>query len=160
MLHISHLFNKAVARYENLPQSVRQSALPWIIISLPVTIASLFGAYIVMPLMMLLSTVLLYMTTTSTDHFIFSLSKTQCRLGITMPLCIFINLWAIALALLSRKEMMLGIVGPYTLLLLIAAAPAYRWKESRSARRVPLIVSFSVAGILAFLASAIHILPT
>ncbi len=157
MQAISDLLNKLLAHYQKLPEATRHSLLPWVIISMPVVLDSLVGSLLVMPLMLILSSYMLYLSTEKTEKYIFTLSKMQCRIGITIPLCTFISLWGICLATLGRKEMMLGIVGPYSILLLLCAAPAYRWRAARTTRRIPLKISFTITSIVVFLGSLTYI---
>jgi hypothetical protein len=157
MQAILDLLDKLQTRYQKLPEASRHSLLPWVLISVPVVLNSLAGSLLVMPLMVLLSSYMLYLSTEKTESYIFNLSKMQCRVGITIPLCIFISLWGISLAYLGKKEMMLGIVGPYSALLLLCAAPAYRWNSKRTARRVPLKISFMITGGFVFLGSLTYI---
>ena len=134
---------------EALPVSVRQTALPFIIASVPVLVSSVLGAYMVMPLVVALSAFLLYTMTKSADAFLFTMSKQRARLAVTFPLCSFIAVWVILLTLIGRGPMVNGVVGPYCILLLLACAPAYRFRATRTTRRVPLSLSFSAAGVLA-----------
>jgi hypothetical protein len=156
MKPITAIVDGTYKAYDRLPLVMRQSALPFIIVSLPIVISSLLGAFIVMPLIVLLTAYQLYLLTLRTDEFMFSLSKFHARLGVTLPLCTFISVWAFAIALVSRKAMLNGVVGPYCVLLLVACAPAFRWKESRIARRLPAWVSFTTAGGIAFAASLFY----
>jgi hypothetical protein len=157
MQRISQLFERGIERYNVLPQAVRYSLLPFVIASMPLLVSSMFGSKLIMPLVALLAVMLLYFTTLETDKFMFQVSRVRAHVAITTPLCSFISLWGIALASVDRKGMMLGIVGPYCLLLLIACAPAYRWKEARVTRRIPTRVSFSVMGAVVVFASFVYI---
>jgi hypothetical protein len=153
---ITRIINRSLLRYAALPLKVRDSALPFIITSIPLMLSSLAGAFLVMPIVIALTAFLLFQMTKTTDSYMFSLDKQQARLSITFPLCTFIAVWGITLAALGRKSMMNGVVGPYCLLLLIACAPAFRWNASRTTRRVPLWLSFSLAGLLALAGSLVY----
>ena len=153
MRHISQLLDRGVQRYGTLPKAARQSFLPVVLASLPLTLGSTMGAYWTLPLVIVLTVALLYFTTLETDRFMFDLSKTRAHIAITMPMCGFISLWGIVLALMERREAMLGIVGPYSLLLLVACAPAFRWKQARVMRRIPLHYSFSIVGSIVLIGS-------
>ncbi|RZI40362.1 hypothetical protein EGT07_23760 [Herbaspirillum sp. HC18] len=151
------LFDNGIQRYSALPQAVRYSLLPVVIASLPLVVSSMFGAYWTIPIVIALTAVLLYFTALETDKFMFQLSKVRAHIAITMPLCGFISLWGIALALADRKGIMLGVVGPYSLLLLIACAPAYRWSQARKARRIPLHFSFPAIGAVVLAGSFAYV---
>lgn len=153
---ITKLIDRGVVRYAALPSPVRNSALPFILTSMPLMLSSLAGAFMVMPVVVVLTAFLLFQMTKSTDTYMFSFDKQQARLSITFPLCTFISVWGILLAVLGRKSMMNGVVGPYCLLLLVACAPAFRWNALRTARRVPLWLSFSIAGALALTGSLLY----
>lgn len=142
---------------EALPLAVRQSALPFVVASLPVLVSSVLGAYMVMPLVVTLSAILLYMMARSADSFLFTMSKQHARLAVTFPLCSFIAIWAILLTVIGRGAMVNSIVGPYCILLLVACAPAYRWRAARTTRRLPLWLSFSVAGAVAVAAASKYV---
>ncbi len=157
MANISSITKVCEARYAALPLAVRQSALPFLFVSLPLMMTSITGAFQLAPLVVLLSSYQLYLMTKFTDTYMFTLNKMAARLAVTFPLCTFISIWSMLLSLLSPdKKMLNGVVGPFCLLLLIACAPAYRWSETRTARRVPLWVSFSAAGSFAVIASLVH----
>lgn len=142
---------------EALPLSVRQSALPFTVASLPVLASSVLGAYMVMPLVVALSAFLLYTMTKSADSFLFTMSKQRARLAVTFPLCSFIAVWVILLTIIGRGPMVNGIVGPYCILLLLACAPAYRWRAERTTRRIPLWLSFSATGAFAVVAASKYV---
>lgn len=147
-------------KYKTLPLALQQSFFPYVVTSLPLIIASLFSAYFLMPFIVLVTSYLLYMVTTHTDTYIFTLTKMQSRTRITIPMVFIISLWGLALAAFSRKEMMLGIVGPFIAILLLCTAPAYRMIASRDKRRIPLEVSFTILTIFAFLASLNYLTQT
>lgn len=157
MLNIFALFDVILNKYAGLPIALRQSFFPYFLISLPLVIASLFSIYHIMPFVVLGSAYLLYAVTVHTDTYIFCLTKMQSRIRITLPMVFFVSVWAIALAWFSRKEMMLGVVGPYVSLLMLCTAPAYRVFSTRTKRRVPLDVSFGLVTLISFLASLNYI---
>lgn len=142
---------------EALPVSVRQSVFPFIVASLPVVASSVLDAYMILPLVVALSAFLLHTMTKSADLFLFAMSKQQARLAVTFPLCSFIALWVISLTLIGRGAMVNSVIGPYCILLLIACAPAYRWRAARTARRIPLWLSFSVAGTFSVVAASKYV---
>lgn len=156
MRRITTLIKGGILQNDALPLAARQSALPFIVASLPVVISSLLGAYVVMPLVVALTAYQLFLLTKRTDGFMFALTKMRSRVAITMPLCGFISAWGLALALLDRRSMMNGVVGPYCILILIACAPAFRWRAARTARYLPLWLSFSLAGALALAAATAY----
>ena len=157
MLNIFAPLDALQNKYSTLPVVLRQSFLPYFVISLPLVVASLFSIYHLMPFVMLGSAYLLYAVTVHTDTYIFTLTKMQSRVRITLPMVFFISVWAIALAFFSRKEMMLGVVGPYVSLLMVCTAPAYRIFSARQKRRIPLDVSFGTVTLISFLASLNYI---
>lgn len=157
MLRISTFVDKGIIHNDALPEHVRHSALPFVVASLPVFIGSVAGAYIVMPLLLAVTSYLLYTMAKSTDEFMFSFDKQRARAAVTIPLCGFIAAWTLVLTAVGRTEMMNGVVGPFCILLLIACAPAYRWKAHRQARRVPLWISFLAAGSFSVLAALAHV---
>lgn len=157
MRHITTVTDWILARYGSLPETVRQSALPFLLASIPMVISSALGAYFVMPLVVALTVVLIYKITQDTDSFMFGLSKKSALYKITTPLCAFISLWGLMLAFGGRHAMLNGVVGPYCLVLLLACAPAYRWNQERTNRRVSIRITFIIVGILAVLGSATHI---
>ena len=144
-------------RYANMPTHVKYSALPFLIASIPMLISSVLGAYIVMPLVVLLTVLLIFRITESTDSFMFEMSMATALYSISFPLCTFISIWGLTLAYCGRNSMLNGVVGPYCLVLLLACAPAFRWNQLRKTRRVPLRITFLVVGTLAVLASATHV---
>lgn len=158
MQRISTFVKAGIIHNEALPLPLRQSALPFVVASLPVLASSVLGAYMVMPLVVALSAFLLYTMARSADSFLFTLSKQHARLAVTFPLCSFIAVWVILLTLIGRGAMVNGIVGPYCILLLVACAPAYRWRAGRTTRRIPLWLSFSVAGAVAVSAASKYVL--
>lgn len=156
MQNISSLIKSGQQRYSALPLAVRHSALPFLIVSLPLVVLTLAGASIVLPLVVALSAYQMFLMTKSTDAYMFSLTPMHARLYVTFPLCMFISAWTIGMSLLSSRTLTNAVVGPYVILLLIACAPAYRWNDARSARRIPLWLSFSIAGSFAVIASLAH----
>lgn len=157
MLNIFAQLDKLQAHYNALPQPMRQSILPWVITSIPVIISSLFSAYQAMPVIIAITVYLLYLVTNHTDTFIFNLTAKEARARITMPLVTLIPAWGVLAAFLSRKEMVLGIIGPFAGVLLLCAAPAYRLKMTRMKRYVPLELSFGLVGIFLVIASLNYI---
>lgn len=157
MRHITIVVDSALARYAALPVKVKQSALPFALASLPILVSSLLGQYVVMPLVVALTAMLLYRITVITDKFMFTLSKGEALYSVTLPLCTFISVWGISLTLTGHYSMLNGVVGPYCLVLLFACAPAYRVNQLRTARRVPLPITFSIVGTLAVLAAVFHV---
>ena len=157
MQNILDQLNSFQDNYKKLPEHIRKSFLPWFITSIPVIIASILCPYSFMPLIVLISIILLYQVTQYTDTFIFELSSMEAKTRITLPLVALIPLWTILLAWFSRKEMLLGIVGPYVSILLLCAAPAYRMKATRMKRIVPLSVSFSILALFTMVASLNYI---
>ena len=153
MQRISTFVKAGIMHNEALPLAVRQSALPFTVASLPVLVSSVLGAYLVMPLVVALSAFLLYTMAHASDAFLFSMSKQRARLAVTFPLCSFIAVWVILLTLIGRGMMVNGIVGPYCILLLLACAPAYRFRSTRTTRYLPLWLSFTAAGALAVAAT-------
>ncbi|WP_395398708.1 hypothetical protein ACHMW6_00140 (plasmid) [Pseudoduganella sp. UC29_106] len=149
--------NKVLDRYQQLPKVVRYGALPHLVISLPMLIGSLLAAYYVMPVAVLLSAYLLYSQAKQSDEVVFQMSKNEARLAVTFPLCSFVSAWVIVLSAQGNAQMLNGIVGPYCLMLLIACAPAFRWKHERTARRFPLAVTFSITAAIALAASLSYI---
>lgn len=156
MQNISSLIEAGQLRYAALPLAARHSVLPFLLVSLPLVVLSLAGAYIVMPLVVGLTAYQLFLMTKSTDHYMFTLTPMQARLYVTFPLCMFVSAWIIGMSLLSSRTMTNAVVGPYVILLLIACAPAYRWNDERTKRRIPLWFSFSFAGTFAVIASLAH----
>lgn len=157
MRHITTAADWILGHYETLPGRVKQSALPCLLASGPMVISSLLGAYIVMPAVVILTVLLIYKLTTHTDGFMFEMTKADALYKVTMPLCSFISVWGISLAIMGRNSMLNGVVGPYCLVLLLACAPAYRWNQLRMKRRAPLGITFGVVGTLAVLASLVHV---
>jgi len=157
MQNIFVQFDAILNKYNVLPVWLRQSFFPFFLISVPIVIASLFSVYVIMPFVILASAYLLYEAALHTDKFIFSLTKMESRTRITIPMVFFISVWAIALAWFSRKEMMLGVVGPYVSLLLLCTAPAYRFSAKRDKRWCRLDVSFGLVTLFSFLASLNYI---
>lgn len=157
MQNIFVQFDVILNKYNSLPVALRHSFFPFFIISIPIVVASLFSVYVIMPFVVLASAYLLYEVTLHTDTFIFSLTNMQSRTRITMPMVFFISVWAIALAWFSRKEMMLGVVGPYVSFLLLCTAPAYRFSAKRDKRWCRLDVSFGLVTLVSFLASLNYI---
>lgn len=145
--------DKAVQRFAALPAVWRESFLPLALASAPLLVGSAYAPSWMLPLLLVLTAVLLYQTAQTTERFMFQLDKVRAHLAITMPLCGFISVWGIALALAGRREVMLSVVGPYGLLLLLVCAPAYRLSQARTQRRVPLHYSFSAFACCALLAS-------
>lgn len=143
--------------YANLTPKIRNSALPYILASLPIVIMSITGSIIVMPLVILMSVVLIFYIAQDMDQMIFSFTKQQARKAITIPLTAFICAWGITLVLLSEGRMMNSVVGPYCGVLLVACAPAYRWNINTAKRRVPLALSLSLTGLVAVAASFFHV---
>jgi hypothetical protein len=88
----------------------------------------------------------------------FAIDKQRARLAVTFPLCSFIAVWVILLTLIGRGTIVNGVVGPYCILLLLACAPAYRWRAARTTRRIPLWLSFSAAGMFAVAAASKYVL--
>ncbi|MGK5033188.1 hypothetical protein [Janthinobacterium sp. MDT1-19] len=146
-----------ITRYARLPQKIRQSVFPFVLASLPIVVSSVLGMYIVMPIVVVMSTGLILLLTNETDAAFFEMSKTDARKFITLPLCGFIGVWGILLVLMGRGSMMNGVVGPYCVVLLVACAPAYRWKAAQVKRYVPLWLSFGFAGVLAVSASFFYV---
>jgi hypothetical protein len=158
MLRISSILNTGLAKRALSGPTWTQSSAPFIVASLPAFICSLANANIIMPLICGVTAYQLFLKTQQTDPIFFQMTKTRARLAVTYPLCLFITIWGIALAMLGHKQMMNGIVGPFCIMLLIACAPAYRWKPSRTERRVPLWISFSIAGLIAVTAAFASVL--
>lgn len=157
MLNIFAQLDKLQAHYNALPEKMRQSILPWLITSIPVIVSSLFSVYQAMPVILSITVYLLYLVTNYTDTFIFNLTAKEARARITIPLVTFIPLWGVLAAFLSRKEMVLGIIGPFAAVLLLCAAPAYRLKMTRMKRYVPLELSFGLVGVFLVVASLNYI---
>ena len=124
--------------------------------SLPVVLGTLFMPLVLSPAVVLLSEGLLYIATKKADPMIFGMSRLSAYASITMPLCGFISLWGLGLAAVGRKPVMLGVVGPYALLMLLACAPAWRWQRERMSRRVPLKYSFPIVGAIVLSGSVLH----
>lgn len=143
--------------YGTLSQSLRNSALPYILASIPIVILSITGTIIVMPLIILMSTVLIFYIAHGMDEVVFLFTKHEARKAITIPLTLFISAWGITLVILAKGHMMNGVVGPYCAVLLVACAPAYRWNVNRTTRRLPLWLSLSATGILAISASLFYV---
>lgn len=153
MKHISSILKAGIAANEALPAAMRGSAAPFILATLPVLVCSILGAFIVMPIVVALTAYQLFLLVKVTDPLLFTLDKKQSRLRVTFPMCTYIALWGIFLAMMGRSHMLNGIVGPFCILLLIACAPAYRWNALRTARRFDTRWTFSITGAIAVAAA-------
>lgn len=143
--------------YGKLAPLFRNSVLPYVLASVPVFVMSVTGSTLVMPLVIFMSTVLIFYIAHDMDAVIFSLTKQESRKAITIPLSMFICIWGIVMVIIGKGQIMNGVVGPYCAVLLVACAPAYRWKATRLERRIPLWISMSLAGMLAVGASLFYI---
>ncbi len=141
------------ARYDGAPLAVRQSFLPFALASLPLVIGTTLGVALLIPVIALLSMVLLHQVATASEAMMFEVNKVRSHIAVTMPLCGFISAWGVGLAVAGRPAMMLSIVAPYSMLLLLSCAPAFRLRESRTKRRVPLKFSFPAIAAIAWLAT-------
>lgn len=150
---ISQASDQVVSRYERAPASVRQSFLPFALLSIPLLIGTALAPVWMAPLIEVLTMVLLYQVAESAESTMFAVDKIRAHLAVTMPMCGFISAWGIALALAGRPMLAFVVVGPYSLLLLLACAPAYRLSDARATRYIALRHSFPVLAALAFLAS-------
>ena len=151
MLH--RVTTEVQQRYDRAPELVRQSFIPFALASLPLVVTTACLPRLLAPLAMLLAIVLLYEVARFAESAMFAVGKLRSHLAVTMPLCGFVSAWGLALAMVGRPYAMLSVVGPFSLLLLLACAPAFRLREARTTRRIPLRYSFPVLAAIAWLAS-------
>lgn len=156
-LRANHFQEALIDSYGKLTPLFRNSVLPYVLASGPVFVMSVTGSMLIMPLVMLMSSVLIFYIAQDMDPVIFAMTKQQSRKAITIPLSMFICIWGIIMMVVGKGQLMNGVVGPYCAVLLVACAPAYRWKATRLERRIPLWISMSLAGVLAVGASLFYI---
>ena len=151
---LSRISDRASDRYAALPQTVRESFLPFALACLPALLLSLVAPPWFMPLGVILTLYLVYDAGRYCEAPFFALDRREAHIRVMMPLYGFMPLWGILLAFDAKAALFLSAVCPLFLAVIYAVSPALRYKLDRRRRRIPYTIGFGIVAALVALSQA------
>jgi hypothetical protein len=86
-----------------------------------------------------------YFITKGLQPRLFSCDRTTSHLKVVLPLYLLLTVWGVLLFMSRRLDILIGYLGPFTVVLLTALWPVFRKDLERKERRIPYQYSYSIA---------------
>ena len=76
---------------------------------------------------------------------LFACDRTKAHLQVVMPLYALMTVWGMLMLLQQRTDFLLAYVGPFSVVVVTAVWPVFRWNIKRTRRFIPYGYSYGVA---------------